>query len=86
MLYFITTTSKDNQTLFLVDRTKVKAKWWSLLKDEAIRYFRKGEADICAGRIKNKIVVVVDHERAKELEAENNYRAITKKRTATFEQ
>jgi len=50
--YIITRSGRNGETLFLVDRKKIKDRWWSTNLMDAIQFNKESAANYSANRLK----------------------------------
>lgn len=77
MRYYVTTQGRGGLTLFLVDRTKTKKRWWSTSLYNAMAFVKESAAEYSAKNLRYKNPTVVDSRIAKMLESENDHKEAT---------
>ena len=70
-MYYIVRDGSGGRTLFLVDRSKCRATWWSEDTALAIGYRSLQAAGYAATRLRHGNVRVVSSREAREIEADN---------------
>lgn len=71
MTYVVMTQGRKGMFLFLVDRKKIKNKWWSYDWVEAIQFYKKSAAKIQVSKLKYKSPEVITIDEAIKFSEEN---------------
>jgi hypothetical protein len=71
MGYFITTQGRNELTLFLVDRSVTRKKWWTTKLYEAMKFRKYSSAEYSLKKLKYKNPSIVGENEAKRIENEN---------------
>jgi len=72
MTYIVMTKGRKGMYLFLVDRRKIKNRWWSTDWSESIQFQKESAAKIQAAKLKYKSPKVISIDNAIELSKEND--------------
>ena len=72
MTYIIMTKGRNNMYLFLVDRKKIKTRWWSYDWADAIQFKKESAAIIQKNKLKYKSPEVIKITTAIQLSKEND--------------
>ncbi len=71
MTYILMTNGRNNMNLFLVNRAKIKSRWWSYDWADAIQFQSKEAAQIQAKKLRYKQPTVITTNEAIKLTKEN---------------
>ena len=72
-MFYVIKKGKNDLTLFLIDRTKSKSKWWTTDLIDAMCFKKESAARYSAARLKYGEIDVVSLEDARKIEDENDY-------------
>lgn len=72
MAYIVMTNGRKGMFLFLVDRTKIKNRWWSYDWIDAMQFQKESAAKIQAKKLKYKSPEVISTRTAIKLSKEND--------------
>ena len=73
MRYYVTTQGRNNTTLFLIDRSLNKNKWWTASLPDAMAFKKESAAKYSARKLIYKSPEVVNYNEARILENRNDY-------------
>ena len=73
MRYYVTTQGRNNTTLFLIDRSFNKNKWWTTSLLDAMAFKKESAAKYSARNLVYKNPEVLNYNEAKILENRNDY-------------
>lgn len=71
-MYIVTTKGRENMHLFLVDRTKIKDRWWSYKWDDAIIFQKLKAAQTQIKKLRYRSPEVITLNQAKLLTRKND--------------
>lgn len=72
MTFTVMTHGQDNMYLFLVDRTKIKNRWWSYDWTDAMQFNKESAAKVQASKLRYKEPTVITIDEAIKLTKMNN--------------
>ena len=72
MTYIVMTTGKKGMYLFLVDRKKIKNRWWSIDWSDAMQFQKESAAIIQSKKLKHRSPEVISIKTAIKLSKEND--------------
>ncbi len=71
-MFVIMAEGKNNHAIFLVDRTRIKNKWWTQNLDDALKFQNETAAIVQRDKLKYNNPEVVTWKYAKEMEIESD--------------